>query len=51
MKNTPRPSKKMLNKLKSPRNTEPPKTSPIAINTTPQKMSFTIPPRWSSVVV
>src|SRR6185503_7142904 len=42
MKKTPRPSKKMLERLKSPRKTDPPKTNPIAISTAPQKMSRTM---------
>ena len=41
MKNTPRASKKMLTTLKSPRNTESPRTNPMAMMTAPQKMLFT----------
>src|SRR5438093_6033501 len=40
MKKTPRASKKIGIALKSPRNTESPRTSPIAMMTAPQKMLF-----------
>src|SRR5437879_905906 len=40
MKKAPRASKKIGIALKSPRNTESPRTSPIAMMTAPQKMLF-----------
>src|SRR6266849_385858 len=40
MKKTPRASKKIGSAVRSPRNTESPRTSPIAMMTAPQKMLF-----------
>src|ERR1700757_4793478 len=40
MKKTPSASKKIGTAVKSPRNTESPRTSPIAMRTTPPKMLF-----------
>jgi len=45
MKKTPRASKMMLSALKSPRNTESPRMSPIAMMTAPQNMLF-MPDSW-----
>src|SRR6266478_6552534 len=49
MKNTPRASKKMLIRLKSPRKTESPRTNPIAMITAPQKMLFMTCPRFEEL--